>query len=223
MKIGIRSLIKMPIFIDTRGEGEKELYHLLRNKHLAVEYKHIDSGDIVFGNDVGGYVGIERKTIADLVNSVRGQNRHFWDQLKVLKNTYKTPLVIIEGRIDYKDKLVSGILFSLTFGWKLQWIGTYNIYDTAEAITRLFTKFGVNKASGYPPAAVRKEDTPAKIQWAMIQCVRGIGPSSATKILKLVDVCQLATTDPEWLAKQVKGLGLKSTSKLVSAFQYGTH
>jgi len=156
-----------------------------------VEKKYIDSGDIVFGSEEEGYVGIERKTIMDLVNSVTGKNRHFWEQLKVLKDTYKTPLVIIEGRIDFKDKLISGILFSLLLGWKIPYINTYNVYDTAEAISRMFTRYGENKAKGYPPAAVKKEVSPAKIRWSMIQCCRGIGPATATKLLKSINYKEL--------------------------------
>ena len=180
----------MPIYIDSRGSGEEELYNLLKSKHLAVEHKYIESGDIVFGID-GDMIGIERKTISDLVNSVTGENRHFWEQLEVLKATYKTPLVIIEGRIDFKDKLISGILFSLLLGWKIPYINTYNVYDTAEAISRMFTRYGENKAKGYPPAAVKKEVSPQKIRWAILQCVYGIGPATATKLLKSIDYREL--------------------------------
>jgi len=208
----------MPIYIDNRGSGEEELYHLLKSKHLAVERQYIESGDIVFGD-----VRIERKTVSDLVNSVVGGNRHFWDQLEVLKNTYKTPLLIIEGRIDYKDRLVSGILMSIILGWKMPFISTYNTYDTAEFIEKLFTRYGSNRSKGYPPAAVIKAKSPKKVQWAMLQCVRGIGPATSAKILNLVDICQLARTDPKWLSGQIKGMGIKTATKLTEVFQYGTH
>jgi len=94
----------MPIFIDSRGSGEADLAKLLKEMHLAVEVRHIDSGDIVFGE-----VGIERKTLNDLTNSIYGANRHFWEQIKVLKNTYKNPFILIEGLIDWKDKFVAGV------------------------------------------------------------------------------------------------------------------
>jgi len=212
----------MPIFIDNRGSGEEELYNLLKSKHLAVEHKHIDSGDIVFGID-GDMVGIERKTVNDLIKSVVGSkkypaSRHFWDQIKVLKATYKTPLVIIEGTIDFKDKLVSGILFGLLLGWKIPYINTYNVYDTAEAVSRMFTRYGENKAKGYPPAAVRKEASPTKIRWAMLQCCKGIGPATATKILKSIDYKELFRGDVT-SKKLCKVVNAKIAKRLEDAFK----
>ena len=108
-----KEVLSIPIFIDSRGSGEADLAELLKEKYnLAVEVRHIDSGDIVIGE-----IGIERKTVNDLINSVMGENRHFWEQIKVLKNTYKKPLLIVEGPFTYKDKWISGVLYSVFLGW----------------------------------------------------------------------------------------------------------
>jgi len=207
----------MPIWIDNRGQGEEELYNILLSKHLAVERRYIESGDIVIGE-----IGIERKTIQDLINSVAGQNRHFWEQIEVLKNTYKIPIVIVEGTLNYTDRLVSGIvLMGLLLGWRVPYISTYNIYETADVVQRLFTCYGAKKAAGYPPAAVIKELTPERIRWAMIQCVRGVGPSMATKILKLVTFEELVSGNInwQWFAKSIKGMGPTTAKRVLGAFQ----
>ena len=172
----------MPIFIDNRGKGEAELAFILSNTyHLAVEVKNLKSGDIVFGD-----VGIERKTLNDLVSSVVGQTRHFWEQLKTLKNTYKYPFVLIEGPINWKDKWLSGVIFSVMLGWRVPIIPTYNLADSAQAIERLFNKYGPAKSGSYP-AVVVKADTPERIHWAMLQCIRGIGPKCASDIMKVMN------------------------------------
>jgi len=202
------------IYIDNRGSGEEEIYNLLSKKHLAVERIHIDSGDIVFGK-----LGIERKTISDLVNSVTGNNRHLWEQLELLKNTYEIPILLIEGPINYKNKLITGILFAIVLKWRIPYINTYNIYDSAEAIHRMFIKSGQNITKSYPPSGVKKEITPKKIQWAMIQCVRGIGPTLAKEILNKVEFNSISNTDPKELSKSIKGLGLKTATKLVEVFK----
>ena len=36
----------------------------------------------------------------------REKGHNFWDQLKVLKDTYKKPLVLIEGQIIWEDRMI---------------------------------------------------------------------------------------------------------------------
>jgi len=200
------------IFIDNRGKGEKELYDLLKEKHLAVERRYMESGDIVFGEE-GNQVGIERKRIDDLLSSVTGGERHFWEQVEVLKNTYKTPLVIIEGRIDYSDRMIAGILFSLILGWKVPYIPTYNLYETDDVVERLFTRYDVNRASGYPPPAVRKEDKPEKIRWAMLQCIRDIGSVKASLLIKELSNFGSNAYHPEYLKRVANKVKLNKKTK----------
>lgn len=186
--------------------------------HLAVEIRHIDSGDVVFGD-----CGIERKTINDLINSVTGENRHFFEQLKVLKATYKKPLLIVEGPFSYKDKWISGVLYSVFLGWGIQYITTFNIQDTAEVIKGLFIKYGSARSKAYPPAAVRKAMTPEKIRWAMLMCIKGIGPKTATNILKEINpftyIEKLTDIILEERLKKVKGLNKRSKELLIQVFK----
>lgn len=206
----------MPIFIDSRGSGEADLAKLLKDMHLAVEVRHIDSGDIVFGD-----VGIERKTLNDLIGSIYGPNKHFWEQIKVLKATYKNPFIMIEGPIDWKDKFLAGVIYSILLGWKVSIINTYNLQDSAYAIKSLFMKYGSSKSRGYPPAAVRKAATPERIRWMMLQCIRGIGPKASKKILEEIPDIFSALYDPFDFKKhlgKVKGLNKRSKDILVQVF-----
>jgi len=205
------------IFIDNRGSGEADLAKLLKEMHLAVEVRHIDSGDIVFGD-----VGIERKTLNDLTNSVYGMNRHFWEQVKVLKDTYRYPFILVEGLIDWKDKFVAGVVFSIMLGWRICIINTYNLQDTANSIKSLFIKYGASKSKGYPPAAVRKADTPEKIRWMMLQCIRGIGPVASKRIMKALPDIFRACYYPVAFKKgldEVKGLNKRSKELLIQVFK----
>ena len=57
-----RSKQTMPIYVDNRGSGEKNLAAYLEGMRYPVEVRHLDSGDIQFDD-----VGIERKTVSDLI------------------------------------------------------------------------------------------------------------------------------------------------------------
>ena len=125
------------IYIDSRGSGEKELYQLLQMRNLDVTRTKVESGDIVFSG-----IGLERKSVRDLVSSVTSGTRHMWTQLEVLKATYKKHGLIIEGFTNnfYKDSMLSGILYSITVGWGIPFFPTTSIYETAELIEMLYLK-----------------------------------------------------------------------------------
>jgi len=125
----------------------------------------------------------------------------------------------VEGNINYTDRLVSGILSSVLLGWRIPYIESSDLTETSNIITALFTKYGASKTKMYPPKAVIKEETSERIRWAMLQCVKTIGPKTAKRILEVVPIYQLGTTNPIWLAKQVKGLGPKISKKLIEVFQ----
>ena len=167
------------IWIDSRGKGESELAEMLKSKfHLEVTVQHLDSADICIGE-----IGIERKTVGDLVFSTIGGDRHIWNQIEVLKNTYKHPVFIIEGYLNKKDRLIMGVLYSIAIGWSIPFYNTYNLQETAEVIDQIYTKYGTSKTSNLPPAAVIRSKSPQEIQWCMLQCVKGIGPKTATQIM----------------------------------------
>lgn len=177
--------------IDTRGKGEKEIADLLKAKNFIVEYRKVDSGDIILvGPDTT--VAIERKTINDLLSSVIGSsnswsktNRHLWKQIETMKNTYTHNLVIIEGVIDWNDRTVCGIYTSLIVDWHIPVINTLSTKDSADKIAKLFTKYGAHRvASLHLPDAVRKSKNMKQIRLAMLCCIEGIGLSTAKKLIE---------------------------------------
>jgi ERCC4-type nuclease len=201
----------MPIIVDTRGKGEAEIAKFLKEKNLLVEYRHIDSGDIVLvGPDTT--VAIERKSISDLVGSVVGSknswdktNHHLWKQIETMKNTYKHSLVIIEGVIDMDNRTVCGIYTSLVVDWGIPVINTLDTKDTASIIAKLFTKYGAHRvASLHLPDAVRKSKNMRQIRLAMLCCVEGIGLATAKKLIEAEPLLLSTVLGEEYVKKLLK-------------------
>ena len=205
--------MNLPVFIDTRGEGEAEIAKFLQKMNIPVELRHIDSGDYVF-NDIA----IERKTVQDLFNSVYGENRHFWDQLKTMKETYKKCIVLIEGEINMEDRTVSGIYYSIIGGWNIPVIFTKNHKDSASCIAKLFDRYGVGSQNKVPPSVVRKEVSTQKIKLSMLECVMGIGGTLAKKILDAEPLIISTAVNYTYLNKKlcgIKGLSEKPRKRLL--------
>jgi ERCC4-type nuclease len=183
--------------------------------NIPVELSHIDSGDYVF-NDIA----IERKSISDLINSVISkENRHFWDQIKTMKDTYKKPIVLIEGDFDWNDRLLSGIYYSLIGGWNIPVIFTANRRDSASCISKLFDKYGSGSQSRIPPPVVKKEKANKYIKWAMLQCVDGIGGTLATKVINAEPLIISSALNYNYVDNKLKKLGVpeKPRKRLLKA------
>ena len=86
------------ILIDDRM-GSKELLPLFRPYDVTVELSHLEYADIAFfGNGPTGpeLVGIERKTLHDLVNSMRSRRLSGY-QLPGLMAAYAWVYIVVEG------------------------------------------------------------------------------------------------------------------------------
>lgn len=170
----------MPIFVDNRGTGEAAIAAILETKKYPVQLQHIESGDYVFDA-----VGIERKTISDLVGSITGKEKghNFWEQLKVLKDTYKKPLVLIEGFIDWDDRMVSSIVIGITEGFGVPYVNSSSRYQSATIIGRIWERYGVARTSKIPPPAVKKGYTTQQIKWCMLQTIPHLGVVVAKRVV----------------------------------------
>ena len=204
----------MPIYVDTRGDGEKEIAKFLQGLNIPVELRHIDSGDYVF-NDIA----IERKTVPDLFGSVYGEGRHFWDQLKTMKETYKKCIVLIEGDLDMNDRATSGIFYAIIGGWNIPVIFTKNHRDSALQISKLFDKYGEGSHHRVPPAVVKKEKKTREIKVSMAQCVEGIGASLANRIIDEEPLIISTALNYTYLEKRLKQLKIpdKPRKRLLKA------
>ncbi|MFX0048016.1 MAG: ERCC4 domain-containing protein [Candidatus Hermodarchaeota archaeon] len=125
------------IIIDNR---ERKLMTLLESKfpNIIFESKQLDIADIVISEDVA----IERKEGFDFVASIV-DNRLF-EQLMRLKETYTTPILILEGLNDnvfentgMKIASIYGALAKIAYKLEFAVIPTRNLDDTAIVIERI--------------------------------------------------------------------------------------
>lgn len=125
------------IIIDNR---EQKLIEVLKKNHKTVAYesKQLDVGDIIVSKNVA----IERKEGSDFISSLM-DNRLF-EQLSRLKETYPTPILILEGLNDtifentgMNIKSIYGALAFISYKLEIAVIPTRNIEDTAIVVERV--------------------------------------------------------------------------------------
>ncbi len=172
------------VIIDNR---EQKLKTLLEKKKDTITYesKQLDIADVVISSEVA----IERKEGFDFVTSIM-DNRLF-EQLLRLKDTYKYPILILEGlnnevfeNTGMKISSIYGALSFISYKLGISVIPTRNLEDTAIVIERIAHREQVKDSalifSRKAPKAMSKKDRRTFI----IEGLVDIGPKKARTLIE---------------------------------------
>jgi ERCC4-type nuclease len=129
------------LIIDTR---EHKLIELLRNDNIEFSIKQLDLGDIIYKKDNNDYIIIERKTINDLIasikdNRMREQKRRLMD---LKKSTNIKVLYLLEGRFEDGRGLPRSTIYSSIVNTiirdDLPLFRTLNLTETKDFIIKIY-------------------------------------------------------------------------------------
>ena len=133
------------MIIDNR---EKDLINLLNEKNISFDTENLELGDILYKSNNNDILLIERKTVDDLMASIK-DGRHREQKLRLLKkqNEGCEIFYLIEGSILYnknKDTLYSAILNTLMRD-NIKIIFTGLIDETVSYLLKIETKLDFYK------------------------------------------------------------------------------
>ncbi len=217
------------ILVDNR---EHKLMALLDKKKDTITYdsEQLDIADIVISEEVA----IERKEGFDFVSSIM-DNRLF-EQLLRLKDTYETPILILEGlndkvfnKVGMKISSIYGALTFISYKLGISVIPTRNLEDTVITIERIAYREQVKNdmplLSRKAPKKMSKEDRRIYI----IEGLVDIGPKKAKlliekfktphrvlKAIKNTNITFTRTGNPKGIdgpLKELKGFSWKFVQK----------
>ena len=203
---------KPTIIVDTR-ETRSKVPKILE-KFANVEYQTLTYGDYQVSDDIV----FERKSFSDWEGSVI--DRRIFQQAKGLKENFKSPCFILEGRPDYgarghsRPKLnqssLHGSYLSIGIRIGVPIIPTDNPTATANLILQEAKKQG-KQSQPIVTMTHRKGKTVSEIRRQVFSCFPGIGPKLATEldgmpyplinILNAIDKCQIKTLGPKKIKK----------------------
>lgn len=131
----------MNILIDSR---ETKLVEIFKNNNIEYTQKQLELGDIQIIKDNDIILCIERKTIDDLIGSIK-DGRYKEQKTRMLsKVNTNNILYIIEGKMDkykHNEKQIIGSITNMNFRDKIKVITTNNINQTYDLILSLKKKF----------------------------------------------------------------------------------
>jgi ERCC4-type nuclease len=219
----------LKVIIDNR---EGKLINLIEKKfpNIEIEVKQLDIADIVITEEVA----IERKEGFDFVSSII-DNRLF-EQCLRLKETYSTPILILEGlnndvfeNTGMKTASIYGALAKIAYKLGFAIIPTRNLDDTAIVIERIAyreqIKDGATVLSRKAPKSMSVEERRSFIVEGFID----IGPKKAKsliekyetpyqvfKAIKHTEITYTKTGNPKGIdgpLKEISGISWKFVEK----------
>ena len=197
-----------------------QIIHQIKQSIEDIEVKRLDVADYVMGSEIA----VERKELCDLLGSV--YDGRYWTQIRTLKDTYPFPIVLVEGdplntyrnikkdRKVYKSllndsdvKMIRTLENGTLLGWRIPFIQTLDMYDSADRIVELYNRFSGKEKGEKPRAAVRKAVKPEEVRNLMLQNIEGIGGVLSERILERYSFSDLISLqDSSVLCKSIDGL-----------------
>jgi Fanconi anemia group M protein len=174
----------LKIIVDNR---ERKLMILLENEFPNIEFeaKQLDIADIVISEDVA----IERKEGFDFVASII-DNRLF-EQLIRLKETYSTPILVLEGLNDnvfentnMKISSIYGALSKIAYKLGIAVIPTRNLNDTAIVIERIAYREQVKDGASILSRKAPKNMSIEERRSFIVEGFVDIGPKKAKSLIE---------------------------------------
>ena len=198
------------VVIDDREESSGLLEEVAA-RWAPTYVARLDVGDV----RIGDRVVVERKTIVDLVTSLR--DGRFWKQLGVLARTCEAPLLVIEGTdavpaAALHPAALRGILLTLALGLRVPILRTLDVRETtaflvhaAHLETRRAAKYGTRSE---PPRSA------ARLSLDILGAIPGIGADRARRLLRRFGTARAALDADAKDLLSVDGIGPELARRL---------
>ncbi len=171
------------IYVDVR-EKNSDLPKLLVKNGIYVTWEQLPVADYV----ISDRVAIERKTVKDLINSLK--DGRLFDQAKRLKEAFEKPFFLIEGdwralKFSKAGLGVPSAIASLEYDFQIGVLYAPTVEDAARVIAFLTKREQGGNKRRVPVKVLGKPPLNKLEEWQkfLVQCLPGIGPTLAERLL----------------------------------------
>jgi ERCC4-type nuclease len=205
---------KVTVFIDHR-ERESNVGRILGKKDISVKEVQLEVADYV----ISDRIGIERKTVQDLLNSVI--NQRLFDQLTRMSASYEKPVLIIEGdpkelytARNMHENTIRGVLSSIAIDYGVPIIWTGNALETANMVYWIaYREQKIEKREPQVRACKRTSERP-RMQEFLVAGLPQINSKLSRRLLTHFRTPREIFTASEERLMEVEGMGREKVRKV---------
>ena len=205
------------IFIDSR-EKNSEVVRNLSAKGVTIRSEQLKAGDFLCSKKTI----IEFKTQKDFINSII--DGRMLEQLKLLKENYESPLIIIQGNDDLYNirkihpHAIQGMLASITINYGIPIIMTKDAKETASLMYIIAKREQENKKDYFSPHTNKQTVSLKEQQEYIVSSFPNIGPIAARSLLKKFGSIKSIINAKENELTKVDNIAKTKAKRLVTIF-----
>ncbi|MFT4931538.1 MAG: ERCC4-related helicase/ERCC4-type nuclease [Natronomonas sp.] len=196
------------IVVDQRETDAPIARTLSTRDDVRVRLETLEVGDYVLSDRVA----VERKSVADFLDTLTGGDRSLFDQMGDLARHYARPILVLEGGGLYEERnvhpnAIRGALASLAIDFDASVLHTDDEADTADL---LHVVAGREQETGDREVSVHGEKgakTLAEQQEYVVASIADIGPVTARALLEDFGTVEAVMTAREEDLLEVEGVG----------------
>lgn len=200
---------EVKIIVDKR-ERNLDILEGLSGSGVLLNFAQLPVGDYILSERMC----VERKTVHDFESSII--NARLFDQIERLSNTYKKPILLLEGEeseFSMNPNVVLGAIISLYSDYNVQVIRSRDSAETVSVLARLAEREQDEKRA---PRMLGSKRAFNNSQWQLLilGSIPGIGPKLARSLIgRFKTIKNVVSAEPGELM-EVEKIGEKKAEKI---------
>ncbi|WP_256546185.1 DEAD/DEAH box helicase [Halobellus inordinatus] len=196
------------IVVDQRELDAAIAKDLSKRDGVRTRLETLAVGDYVLSDRVA----VERKSVADFLDTLLGGDRSLFEQIGDLARAYARPVLIIEGEGLYEERnvhpgAIRGALASLAVDFDVSVLQTRDEDDTGELLLTIAEREQTERDRTVSVHGEKSAKTLAEQQEYVVSSIADIGPVTAQSLLKEFGTVEAVMTARKDDLTEVSGIG----------------
>jgi len=196
------------IVVDQRELDSHIARDLSTREGITTRLETLAVGDYVLSDRVA----VERKSVADFLDTLTGGDRSMFEQVGDLTRNYSRPIVIIEGTDLYGSRnvhpnAIRGAIASLAVDFNASVLRTEDETETADLLETLAKREQQTRERAVSVHGEKQAKTRAEQQEYVVSSIADIGPVTARALLEQFGTVEAVMTARKEDLREVTGVG----------------
>ena len=203
------------VVVDQRELDAAIAKDLSKREGIRTRLETLAVGDYVLSDRVA----VERKSVADFLDTLLGSDRSLFEQIGDLSRAYARPILILEGEGLYEERnvhpdAVRGALASLAVDFDVSVLQTADEADTGELLRTIASREQSERDRSVSVHGEKSAKTRSEQQEYVVSSIADIGPVTAQSLLRAFGTVEGVMTAREDDLREVDGVGEVTASRI---------